>query len=71
MKVIQIQADGPARLAQLIVARLQREGLLEARLCPPAGPRKPSDHYRLEAITEAVADVIHLDAVEATLRGKP
>lgn len=65
-KIIQIAADGPARIAQRIVARLKRDGLVVG----PDGPgRRQGVRAYEDALTEAIADEIHQDALDATLRG--
>ena len=62
-RVIQIEPDAPALIAQRIMARL-----LQGDLLPPT-MHAPRARPRLDAITEAIADEIHLHAVEGTLRG--
>jgi len=62
-KVIEMQADGPALLAQRLVARLKREGLLH-----PA--RGQAGRYHDDQVTEALADEIHQDVLDATLRAR-
>lgn len=58
---IVIQPDAPAVLAARLVRRLQREGLMQ----PDTGSAKRT----IERVTEALADEIHLAAVDGTLGG--
>lgn len=58
---IEIQPDGPALLAQRLVARLKRDGLLGPTLAPARAHE--------DATVEALADEIHQDVLDATLRG--
>ena len=61
MKPIVIDADAPALLAQRLVGRLQRDGLV-----PPSGGVRGST---ADQFVEALADEIHQHAVESTIRG--
>ncbi len=62
MNTIEIGPDGPCLLAQRLVRRLLRDRLIQPA-CEHAMPRGRED-----AITEALADEIHQDAIDATPR---
>lgn len=60
MKAIQLQADGPARIAHRLMVRLLRDGLISEAT--------KKDRVQRDLIIEAMADEIHQAAIDATLR---
>ena len=57
-KVIEVRPDAAALLAQRLTRRLQRDGLI-----PPTWKRG-----QVDALVEALADEIHEDILDCTLR---
>ncbi len=60
-KTIRMEPDGPAILAQRLVHRLAREGIL------PHGNKRKQVAHRAHVI-EILADEIHQDVIDGTLR---
>ena len=61
---IVIEPDAPALMAQRLVQRLVRDGLLEQ----PTGRRTRAIQQHNDMVTEALADAIHQDTIDGTLR---